>query len=370
MAILFLRNGFIKSLSDQEELLIRFLKENKKDIEVGELFSSLEEYEKLARREWDKIITVSSLIEEPIQAYLRFYNGRNYIWGVLEGKLYNSPMLVKQLGLFRIIAVSRFVKRILGELGIKVRRIIKHGLDLNLFRSSKEIKDIREIGELEIGELPDSFRTSKAIWQELEGRKIYLTIANASYRKRLDILGEVITKVNRRISKEERRELAFLLITDIDLAFRTFPKLRKAFIENPNFFIIDSRYSLPKKIILLLYQFSYCYLNTSQSEGFCLPILEAAAFKKPSITPALYPIAENFNRNEAFFIPIKRSGQYYYAFSQAWEINNFRTSKVIDLILLSLRNEDLVRKVGELAYKKALKFDYRLVFRPFLKLLE
>lgn len=143
--------------------------------------------------------------------------------------------LVKQTYFFpfEIIVISKSLMGKLKKMCKKRIYILPDGIDTSLFKPKLQTKKSKKI-------------------------KILSVVSEYSYAKGIDLLKETITKIKKNTSKYK--------FTLVSFEKKTYDKIFDRFISNPD-----------QKTLVSLFQNSEFLLNTSRSEGFFIPGLEAMA---------------------------------------------------------------------------------------------
>jgi len=345
MRLLFVYDRTIKSLREQQDLVLKFFKTKSWQITIVDLYGRPKDNLK----QHDVVFCVNALLPSPIACLMRYYTKRTYVWGPLEGRLQPNWLVVEQLKALKVLAVSNFVKDCLAKAGIKARAVIRHGLDLKLFNQAKKFKIWQAPGEL------------RPLLQQLLEKPYFLTIAGPVYRKRLDLYAKALESLTSR----KLTGYNFLLVTDLRRAFSLWPELKRAFVRLENLFIIDADFNLPRKLLDWLYHGCYAYINPSQAEGFGLTILEAMAAGKPVITCLYPPIDELVSPEIAFTFYPGKSKSYFRSFGQIWQLGFYQAKNLAAAIEKAMNEPEEAKRKGRKALEKAKKFDYRQLYGAF-----
>jgi len=350
MRLLFVYDRTIKSLREQQDLVLKFFKTKSWQITLTELYGRPKE----ELKQHDVVFCVNALLASPIGCLMRYYTKSCYVWGTLEGQLQPNWLLVEQLKALKVLAVSNFVKDCLAKDGIETRAVIQHGLDFEVFNKAKNFKIEQSPPEL------------KPLIRQLLEKPYFLTVAGSVYRKRLDLYAKALQS----LAKSKPLDYNFLLITQLNRAYALWPALRRALLKVENLFIIDADFNLPRAFLDWLYHGCYAYINPSQAEGFGLTVLEAMAAGKPVITCLYPPIDELVSPEIAFTFYPGKSKSYFSSFGQIWQLGFYQAKDLATAIEQAMNEPKEVRRKGRKALREAKKFDYRQLYEAFCDVFE
>jgi glycosyltransferase involved in cell wall biosynthesis len=197
----------------------------------------------------------------------------SFLWTQLS-----RPPKPLELGFYRLIQPVALTERTRSFLAASVGRfysgdipIIPHGVDVGLFRPPLDPKRGREIFELKrrLG-LEDAF--------------VVGTVAANSFRKRYDRMFEAFAVFKRKIRGVVRRRPRFVVKTD-----------RVRALDGRDLSETANRYGIAADVLFLVENLDDAelaslvgsfdlYLNLSEWEGFCIPVIEAMACGVPVVS--------------------------------------------------------------------------------------
>jgi len=156
------------------------------------------------------------------------------------------------------VANSEFTRDMLERVGVRVERVVPHGIDF---------------GELEGVGVDEDFR------RRMGGRVLFGVVANSHPRKGLAKLGEAIKMVAREVP-----DARFFVVTEVEGGIQ---------LDRPPNTVVSLTFGKVSRrsILSTIASFDF-YVCCSLSEGFCLPVLEAQALGVPVIYPDYKPLSE------------------------------------------------------------------------------
>ena len=205
-------------------------------------------------RPYDGVLYVGSLMNIDIARYYRYmwWTDRHVYYGVTEGPPALSPFNISATRHMEVIAPSRYVEWELGQAGIRVSRIIPHGVDVDAIR-----------------------RTPPTPWRRIFGDRIVaLYVAHRNVRKGFRYLVEAWRR-----SRAGRDENALLV-----LHTERRPNVNEnGYIipEDGNIVVTGNVQKLDRASLYSLYNAADLYIHGALAEGFGIPIVEAMAAGKP-----------------------------------------------------------------------------------------
>lgn len=173
------------------------------------------------------------------------------------------------------IANSSFTERMLLRIGVEVKKVVPHGVNLQLIKHiMREKRKIKE--ELK---------------KKLNAKVVYGTVASELPRKGLNKLAEAI-----RIIEDKIEDAKFYIITT---------SRGKAYFTGLKNVYVSATFGKHTRdeILRIIASFDY-YICSSLAEGFCLPVLEAQALGVPVIYPDYDPLNEITHPTANFPIPV------------------------------------------------------------------
>jgi glycosyltransferase involved in cell wall biosynthesis len=214
--------------------------------------------------------------------FLNPFLGRSQIvfYGTTEGHSYLDEGSLKNATQIKIIAVSNFVKQMLGEIGISAAGVVHHGLDMRNRRVDAQFY--------------------RALQRKLRNNKIILTVSANHSRKGLDNLLCAYSLVEREIKD------TFLVLHSESAGYYNLSKIVKN-LGIKRLWLTDLFGKLSKSRLNAFYKLCDVYVQPSYSEGFGFPMLEAFRFNKPVIAVDAPPFNEVVrNRDTGRLVPLRR----------------------------------------------------------------
>ena len=179
-------------------------------------------------------------------------------------QLYDSN--IRTAKYLKLVAVSNFVKRMVGELGIGVAGMVHHGIDMAERRIDTEFK-------------------KESMSRIAERNRVVLTVSANHQRKALDRLLIAFHILEQRIPD------AFLILHSQREGYYNLRGLVER-LGLRNVWLTESFGQISQSQLNSLYDLCSVYVQPSFSEGFGLPILEAFRFDKPPIAVDAPPFNE------------------------------------------------------------------------------
>ena len=260
----------------------------------------------------------------------------------IEGNPYIDTALKNTLNKYTyIIPVSKYVKSKLEEAGLKPEEPIPHGVEIN----NKYDPHLYKI-----------------IMEEAKGKQIILNISRNDVRKALDRLLLIYKFINHMFP-----DTFLILHSDTSGVYDIVEISRQLQLRDFWFTALKERnIRLTDEQINTLYKSSYIYLNTSRSEGYGLPILEAMAHGIPIVSPGIPPIAELIGNSKAGLLTSIYNPEYKkYLNYLEFELYDYDIGDLIDATVSILINPKLREEMSREAFEKAKKYDINIVYQSF-----
>lgn len=229
------------------------------------------------------------------------------------------------------IANSEATASFLKEVGIKVAGIVKHGINIDLF------KQVR-----------------KHITKVKKDSVVFGTVAFSHPRKGFDELEQIIKMASQSLPKA-----TFHIISDNVIYER--------FLQYPNV-IVEPLFSQLKRTDILkkIGSFDF-YICTSKAEGFCLPVLESQALGIPVIHADYKPLSEisfkdNFMVKVNNVVDCRFEEAIIYRFHM-YDVNEM-FDKVVEAYNMYVDDYDKYLSLSEKLIKYANNFNAVKMYKP------
>jgi glycosyltransferase involved in cell wall biosynthesis len=317
-------------------------------------------YSPLSWATWDILIMICTLLDNVSERFKIFgsrtYTKKAWYYAVIEGQ----PILKdcwKPIINNKIITPSEFCKKHIEKAGVKVKRVIPHGI---IHREFEETP-------------PESFE----IREEYKGHHILLFIANACIRKATPQLIDALS-----LLKEKRQD--WICLMHVDERIRTLgclgecdhtPIDKLIHQHKLEHFITFTKTQLGydfgklgRKQISALYHACDLHLMPSYSEGFGIPLIEVGASHKTSVYTDTEPMNEIEHETCGYPLPsnnIKYTNDYPYV---KFERHLWNSQELADIIDYALSNPKEREEKEERNYQNSLRYDYKTIYRQFLEL--
>ena len=269
-------------------------------------------------------------------------------YATVEGAL-DRKYVARWMSEARLVANSAYVAEKLKEVGLPVRGIIHHGVDL------KEAERARGM----VRHVLDRLRhLGVAAGLDPDKHVIAVTVASGHPRKGLDRLARVAS-----IAAQREPRLKFLVITDGDGAAR---------LEGvPNVIAEPVMGGLSREEVLALIAAGHVYVQPSLAEGFCLPVLEAHALGVPAVHADLPPLREY---SAGWRVPARGVTRVKIDGGILYEMHDYDASELAEVLLqvvdLVKRNDSAVEDYRVKALEVARQHDIHKVYPGLLDALE
>jgi glycosyltransferase involved in cell wall biosynthesis len=227
------------------------------------------------------ILFIGSVFHHTLN-FLSPFLGRSRIvfYGTTEGHSFLDEASLRIAKQVKIVAVSGFVKQMLGEIGISVADVVHHGVDMKNRKVDTQF-----------------YLAQK---RKLRNKKIILTVSANHSRKGLDSLLYAYSLVE----KELRN--AYLILHSEQAGYYNLPKMARN-LKLKGIWLTDLFGKLSPSKMNALYKLCSAYVQPSYSEGFGLTALEAFRFDKPVVAVDAPPFNEVVRQKESgILVPVKK----------------------------------------------------------------
>jgi len=200
-------------------------------------------------------------------------------YGTTEGHSFLDEASLRTARQIKIIAVSNFVKQMLGEIGISVAGVVHHGVDMRNRRVDTQFY--------------------RALKRKLRNKKVIFAVSANHSRKGLDNLLCAYGLVEQEIKN------AYLIVHSEPTGYYNLSKIAKN-LKLKGVWLTNLFGKLSPSRLNAIYKLCNVYVQPSYCEGFGFPMLEAFRFDKPVIAVDAPPFNEVVrNRDTGTLIPLK-----------------------------------------------------------------
>lgn len=255
----------------------------------------------------------------------------------IEGRVYRPSVPNWILRDLEFVANSRYTMERVSEVGARVVDLIYHGVDVELFQSTKQL---RELGRKRLEVSAEDFLIG------------YL--AGCYMRKGHQLFAEVL-----KILAEKDSSIKAVILTD--------RKCAEYYKSLPNAIPLIDFGRLINREICMFYHSLDLYVQASLSEGFGLPVLEALAAGKLVVHSDYDPLSEITTPDTSVRVPVTHVEFRKEVSSIEYELHFYDPKDMADAILYA---KDLVLKAKDdietKAVERAKEFDFRKTYKRFL----
>jgi glycosyltransferase involved in cell wall biosynthesis len=242
-------------------------------------------------------------------------------YGTTEGHSFVDEASLRIAKQIKIIAVSNFVKQMLGEIGISVADVVHHGLDM--------------------GNRKMDTRFYRVLSRKLKNKKIIFTVSANHSRKGLDNLLRAYGLVEQEIKN------AYLILHSEPAGYYNLSKIAKN-LKPKRFWLTNLFGKLSSSELNALYKLCGVYVQPSYSEGFGLTTLEAFRFDKPVIAVDAPPFNEVVRQKEnGILVPVSKTTWLNFADLVLFKMHMYQAQDLASAILELISNPDEVITMQE-----------------------
>ena len=235
-------------------------------------------------------------------------------YGATEGHSFVDESNLRIAEQIKIVAVSKFVKQMLKEIGISVAGVVHHGLDM-------EDRDM-------------DTRFYNVLKRKLRNKKIILTVAANHSRKGLESLLRAYSLV------EQEMKNAYLILHSEQEGYYNLSRIAKN-LRLKRFWLTNLFGRLSPRRLNSLYRLCNVHVQPSYSEGFGLTALEAFRFDKPVIAVDAPPFNEIIRQKEnGILVPAAKTTWHNFADLVLFKMHLYQTQDMASAILEGISNPD------------------------------
>jgi len=223
-------------------------------------------------RPYDGVLYIGSFMNIDISRYYRYiwWTDKHIYYGVTEGPPVLSPFNMAATKNLEIVVASQYVRWELEQAGIKVSRVIPHGVEVNKISTAS----------------PDRWR------EVFKDKTVVLYVAHRNIRKGFNYL------VDAWKMSHAGRDGNVLLVLHTERK----PNINEGgyvIPEDNNIVVTDNVLKLDRESLYGLYKAADVYVHGALCEGFGIPIVEAMAAGKPVICLDAGPMNEHITDRDA-----------------------------------------------------------------------
>jgi len=242
-------------------------------------------------------------------------------YGTTEGHSFVDKASLRIAKQIRIIAVSNFVKQMLGEIGISVADVVHLGLDMGNRKMDTQFY--------------------RVLSRKLKDKKVIFTVSANHSRKGLDNLLRAYGLVEQEIKN------AYLILHSEPAGYYNLSKIAKN-LKLKRFWLTNLFGKLSVSELNALYKLCCIYVQPSYSEGFGLTTLEAFRFDKPVIAVDAQPFNEVVRQKQnGILVPVRKTTWLNFADLVLFKMHRYQAQDLASAILELISNPDEVITMQE-----------------------
>ena len=297
------------------------------------------------KERWDRVVVLAPLWPRYAFDSARLaapWFGRGFtFYGPVDGPFTTNVTFFKVLAQMRVVTVSQFCKQAIEKSGVHVADVVNHGIDPADFKFEKAAK----------------YDRFKRLRKKHPGRTIFFSNINPLHRKGFPHLAKALEI----LQKKRPNDWIFYLHTGKDKALNLCRGLAKI----QNLVIEDAYNQLPFRQIALKTLSCDVFVFPSLLEGFGLPVLEAAAAKRPIICCNMAPLNEILRPGDAWFFP------YTHIKPEKWQhpgviaqLHEYRPEVLAETMEYAMDHPKESQERAARAYERSQAFHYLKVYKP------
>jgi len=306
---------------------------------------SVTEIENLSQ--YDGSLTVMPFDLAPCFSYFYNYwiwkkqlNKPSIFYATIEGEVLNPHLYEWVKRDLDFVANSKYTEMKLKKHGYKVKEIIYHGIDLNLYDPSKYDEEAKKLRE-KLGFTQNDF--------------VFLYIASSHPRKCHDKAAATM-----KILEKVDPSIKLVVLTDANAA--------RLYKDVNNVLILTDFGSVDETMIPALYKAVDAYVQFSCIEGFGMPVLEALAMGKLVVHTNYMPLSEITTPETS--VRVKPTKKKYVEGGGSTILYEFFDYEPKDFADAMIKAKELVKtdpSIADKARKRAEEFDAQKLYKAFTK---
>jgi glycosyltransferase involved in cell wall biosynthesis len=255
--------------------------------------------------------------------FLSPFLGRSQVvfYGTTEGHSFVDETSLRIAKQIKIIAVSNFVKQMLGEIGISVADVVHHGLDMRNRNVDTQFY--------------------RVLRRKLKNKKIILAVSANHSRKGLDNLLCAYRLVEQEIQNTH------LILHSEPTGYYNLSKIARN-LGLKQLWLTNLFGELSTSRLNAIYKLCSVYVLPSYSEGFGLTTLEAFRFDKPVIAVDAPPFNEIVRQKEnGILVPVRKTKWLNFADLVLFKMHMYQAQDLASAMLELITNPDEVTRMRE-----------------------
>lgn len=329
------------SVQNQAELIKKLLASKGFDVEYKTTISIYDiKDEKNVAFLWFTLATVRH-VNDAVAPYLYCHKPKA-IYVTIEGVPTKANLTCSNIPKLEFIANSNFTAKCLKQVGLHVKDVVHHAVDMDLAKRAKE--------------MGEGYRLRMK--KEYGNRCKILYVGRHDPRKGLEKLDHAINIVN----EKWKDKVVFLMVTETGAIF-----LQKHY----NVINISNFGSLRYHEVLQLMSACDYLIFPSYCEGFGLPVLEANSVGTPAIHAWFSPLSEFSSTDFNFVWEYRDEKLVKQGNAQFWIFHDYGTDQLADMIGYAIDVYFNSRKEYDEYRAKAMdhasNWDYRKIYPKLLR---
>jgi len=255
--------------------------------------------------------------------FLNPFIGRSQVvfYGTTEGHSFVDEASLAIAERIKVVAVSNFVKQMLGEIGITAIDIVHHGLDMENRRVDTQF--CQDLG------------------RKLRNKRIILAVSANHSRKGLDNLLRAYSLVEHEVKN------TYLILHSEPTGYYNLSKIAKN-LRLKRFWLTNLFGKLSMSRLNALYKLCNVYVQPSYSEGFGLTTLEAFRFDKPVVAVNAPPFNEIVRQKEnGILVPVRKIRWQNFEDLVLFKLHMYKAEDLASALLELISNPDEAANMQE-----------------------
>ena len=279
------------------------------------------------------ILFIGTVFHPTLNFVSRFLGKSQLVfYGTTEGHSFVDEANLRIARQIKIVAVSHFVRQMLGEIGISVADVVYHGLDMESRRVDTQFYQV--------------------LRKKLRNKKIILAVAANHSRKGLDNLLRAYSFVEQEVKN------TCLVLHSESAGHYNLSKIAKN-LKLKRFWMTNLFGKMSPGRLNALYKLCEVYVQPSYSEGFGLTTLEAFRFDKPVIAVNAPPFNEVIKQEEnGILVPVQKTTWQNFADLVLFKMHMYQAQDMASAILEVVTNRDKATNMQENIRKE--KYDWSI----------
>jgi len=268
------------------------------------------------------ILFVGTVFHQTLN-FLSPFIGRSQVvfYGTTEGHSFVDEASLAIAERIKVVAVSNFVKQMLGEIGISAVDVVHHGLDMANRRVDTQFY--------------------QALRRKLRNKRMILAVSANHSRKGLDNLLQAYSLVEQEIRN------AYLVLHSEPAGYYNLSRIAKN-LKLKRFWLTNLFGKLSMSRLNALYKLCKVYVQPSYSEGFGLTTLEAFRFDKPVIAVDAPPFNEIVRQKEnGILVPMRKIRWQNFADLVLFKLHMYQAEDLASAILELVSSPDELTNMQE-----------------------